>query len=95
MQKISLIPGGTTVISASPQNMYWQKTKCDKEGGNPAALFSLIWKNFTNQISPFQVEINNLLSIKPLWPGHILHQSHPNNQIRRHIQQHVHEESNH
>merc|ERR1719309_610502 len=31
-----LTTGGTTVRSGSPQNMYWQNTKWDREGGRPA-----------------------------------------------------------
>lgn len=29
--------GGTTIGSGQPQNEYWQKTKCDKDGGKPDA----------------------------------------------------------
>ena len=33
--------GGTIVGSASPQKLYWQNTKCDNEGGKPAAFFTV------------------------------------------------------
>ena len=30
--------GGTTVGSDSPQKLYWQNTKWERDGGNPAAF---------------------------------------------------------
>ncbi len=30
--------GGTMVGSDSPQKLYWQNTKCDKDGGRPPAF---------------------------------------------------------
>ena len=35
--------GGTTVGSCSPQKWYWQNTKWDKDGGNPAAFLTVTW----------------------------------------------------
>ena len=35
--------GGTIVGSDSPQKLYWQNTKWDREGGNPAAFFIVTW----------------------------------------------------
>lgn len=39
-----MLTDGTTILSSTPQNEYWQNTNVDKDGGKPDACLTLTYK---------------------------------------------------
>lgn len=54
-----LTTGATTSLSVCPQNWYWQNTKCDREGGSPAACLMHTYEGEQKNLSVWCLQIGS------------------------------------